>query len=281
MPLDQVDVDELEKSQGKEMSFLEHLEELRWHIIRSLIAVGILGIIVFLFKDFVFDSIIYGPRNDNFLSYRFMCGLSQLLGLGETMCIRPVPFELTTVDFGEAFLLHIKVSIVLGVVLAFPYIFWEFWRFVKPALYNKERKATRGVVLICSSLFLTGVMFGYFIISPFAVNFLAGYTLPDVANQPRVVSFVNYMIMFVLPAGLIFELPVVVYIFSKMGLIGPAFMRKYRRHAFIIILLLSAIITPPDVITQFLIAIPLYVLYELSILISARVDKKWRREFGD
>jgi len=282
MPLDQVDVDNIEEKQeeGKEMSFLDHLEELRWNIIRSLSAIVLLGIVLFLFQDRLFEEIIFGPTNNDFLSYRAICGFSNFVGLGDAMCFTPPEFEKIAIGFGETFIMSIKVSFVMGFMLAFPYVFWEAWSFIKPGLYAKERNAARGIVFVCSFLFLMGVLFGYFVISPFAVNFLAGYTLPGVQNSPTISSFINYMIMFTAPAGMIFELPVVVYFLSKAGLVTPEGMRKYRRHAIIGTLALAAVITPPDVVTQFLIGIPLFILYEASIYISARVQKQYEAEFN-
>lgn len=283
MALDQVDIDDYEvKENGqlvpkneKEMSFLDHLEELRWHIIYSLIAVIIIAIGVFLARDFVFDTLILGPKNPTFPSYVLACKFSNLIGLSDAMCIQPVDFEVVVIEMGELFLTHIKVSMVLGLIISFPFIFWQFWKFIKPGLHQHEQSAVRGVVLVCSLLFFMGVSFGYFIISPFAVNFLIGYQIADIAPQVRLSSFVNYMVMFTAPAGLIFELPVVVYFLAKVGLVTPEFMREYRRHAIIIILAVAAIITPPDVMTQFLIGIPLYILYEISILVASRMAKKY------
>lgn len=272
MALDQVDVDKLDSGEEQgEMTFLEHLEELRWHIVRSLVAIVIVAIVVFVAKEIVFDYIIFAPKYDWFLPYQAICGLSELLGLGDTMCLSPPDFDIIATKFGERFIVHIKVSVILGLIVAFPYVFYEFWKFIRPGLYEEEQKAARGVVFICSTLFLLGVCFGYFVISPFAVSFLAGYEIADVRSTTSLDSFVTYMTMFTLPAGLIFELPVVVYFFSKIGLVGPEFLRTYRKHAFIIILMMSAVITPPDVVTQFLISIPLYFLYEISIRISKRV----------
>ena len=273
MPLDQIEVDKMEDKKEKEMSFLEHLEELRWHIIRSLLAIVVVAIVLFLFQNWLFDTIIFGPTHDNFLSYRVFCKLSHMMMLGDTMCLKPPDFEIIAIGFGEAFITSIKVCFITGFIAAFPYVFWEMWGFIRPGLYSDERQAARGAVFVCSSLFLMGVLFGYFIISPFAVKFLAGYTIPGVENSPTLSSLINYMIMFTAPAGLIFELPVVVYFLSKVGLVTPADMKKYRRHAIIGILVLAAVLTPPDVVTQFLIGIPLFILYEISIIVSARVIK--------
>jgi sec-independent protein translocase protein TatC len=216
-----------------------------------------------------------GPKHQNFASYVIACKVSNLIGLGDAMCIQPVQFDVIAIEMGELFLTHVKVSIILGIIVSFPFIFWQFWKFIKPGLHQHEQKAVRGVVLVCSLLFFTGVCFGYFVISPFAVNFLAGYEIANVEPQVRLASMVNYMVMFTAPAGLIFELPVVVYFLAKVGLITPEFMRQYRRHAIIGILAISAIITPPDVVTQFLIGIPLYFLYEISIGVAARMAKKY------
>ena len=255
----------------KEMSFLDHLEELRWHIIRSLLSVVIFASIVFMLKDFVFNTIILGPMNSDFPTYRVICGLSEIL------CFEPPNFSLDTRQLGEQFFIHLKVSIWLGVIISFPYILWELWRFIKPGLYKTEQKAARGMVFVCSTLFLTGVLFGYYIISPFAVSFLAGYSVSDtIISSPTLASYVNNVTMFTLPTGIIFELPIVVYFLSRIGLVSPELMKKYRRHAIIIILLFGAIITPPDVVTQFLIGIPVFVLYELSIHISKRAYKKYQ-----
>ena len=252
------------------MSFLEHLEALRWHLIRAIVSIIVFGVVVFVFQDWIFDHIVLAHSKREFFTYSFICGLS------ENLCFFPKPFEFEAIGLEEQFITSLKVAFLLGLVVAFPYIFWEIWRFVRPGLYDTERKAARGIVFICSSLFLIGVLFGYFVVAPFAVTFLSNYTVGSevvVSTVPRLSSYVNLLAMITLPAGLIFELPIVVYFLSKVGLIGPEFMRKYRKHAFVIILIVAAIFTPPDVITQFLIGVPLYLLYEASILISARVVK--------
>jgi sec-independent protein translocase protein TatC len=262
-----------QQKSADEMNFLEHLEELRWHIIRAAVSVFVVAIVIYVIGQPVFDYIILAPKEDWFITYRMICALS------ETLCFSPPDFTLETRQLGEQFFVHLKVSFILGIVLAFPYVFWEFWRFIKPGLYPKEQKAVRGIVFICSFLFALGVLFGYFIIAPFAVSFLAGYSVGAV-NAPTIASYVNYMSMFTLPAGLLFELPIVVYFLSKAGILTPVFMRTYRRHAFVVILMLAAIITPPDMITQLLIGIPIYGLYEISIFISKRVNDKWEKEFN-
>lgn len=262
------------KNTEKEMSFLDHLEELRWTLARSLIAIVLVAIVMYTMEDLVFKYVIFGPRSDWFITYQWFCGIS------DRTCFGPPEFELFAVGMGEQFYTSLKVSFFLGFIVAFPYVFYQFWKFIKPGLYEKEQKAARGVVFVCSFLFLLGTAFGYFILSPFAIRFLAGYSVSQevVTNGASLSSYVSYMTMFTLPTGIIFELPVLIYFLAKVGLVTAAFLRTYRRHAFVIILILAAVITPPDVITQFMIGVPVFLLYEVSILIAARIEKKREKE---
>ena len=269
MALDQVDVDKLGKKGQVEMSFLDHLEALRWHLLRSIVAIVVCGIVVFMAKDFVFDVVIFGPRHADFITYRVMCALS------ETLCFEPPEFQIITRDLAEKFLVHFKSSIVLGFVVAFPYVFWEIWSFIKPALYEKEQKSARGVVFSCSLLFLLGVLFGYYVLSPFSISFLAGYEVAGIMATPTLASYLSYMVMFTLPIGLIFELPIVVFFLTTAGILTPETMRKQRKMAFLVTLIIAAIITPADALTMFLVGLPLYFLYEVSILISGRAYKAY------
>lgn len=276
MALDQVDVDKLDENGAEaEMSFFEHLEELRWHILRSAIAIFAFSIIAFLLPNIVFEKVILAPKYDTFITYEFLCGLSESLNLGESLCISPKPFDFVNKEFGELFFMHIKISFIVGFICAFPYLFWEVWRFIRPGLYETEQKATRFAVFICSLLFFMGVMFGYFVISPFAITFLANYELPGAGEfQPTLSSFISYMVMLTLPVGIIFELPVLVYVLARLGLVTAAFMKTYRRHSIVVIFVLASIISPPDVASQILISLPLLLLYEVSIRIAKRVEKK-------
>jgi sec-independent protein translocase protein TatC len=259
----------------KEMSFLDHLEELRWHILRSILYIGVVAIATFVAKDFVFNNIIFGPLSKDFLTYRILCGISDFI------CFYPPEMELITRVLGEQFLTHIKVSAWLGLVVSFPLVFWEIWKFISPGLYQKERSASRGIVLICSFLFMLGVLFGYFVMAPFAIKFLAEYSVGSFAvTAPTLSSFVGYMTMFTVPTGIVFEMPVVVFFLARAGLLGPGVMKKYRKHAVVGILLLAAIITPPDVVTQFLIGMPIFMLYEISITIAKRAEKKYQKEIS-
>jgi sec-independent protein translocase protein TatC len=270
------------KEEEREMSFVEHLDELRKHIIRSLIAIVSMAIFMFFITDFVFTKVIFYPLDASFPTYQFMCYIGNLLNLPD-MCITPVKASVQTFEMGEAFSLHFKICIYGGLILAFPFVIWELWKFVKPGLYFKEVKAVRGVVFITSSLFLLGVAFGYFVLAPFSINFLVGYKLPMVNETDSFIkagSFINYMIMFTLPAGIIFELPVFVYYLAKIGLVNDKVMKKYRKHSIVVILIIAAVVTPPDVLSQVLVAVPVYFLYEISIGIAARQSRIREKEIG-
>jgi len=273
MALDQIDVDDydvddLRKSRSKEMSFLDHLEELRWHLIRAVASILVIAIVVFVMKDFIFSKIVFAPKNAGFLTYRVFCSINDLL------CFSPPDFTVQAFKIEEQFVTHIKVSAILGFVASFPYVFYEIRSFVKPGLYKNEIKAARGIVWICSTLFLLGVLFGYFIIAPFALTFLTSYDLGGTIAQPTLTSYVNNMAMYTLPTGIIFELPVIMFMLAKIGLVTSKDLKSYRRIAIVVILIVSAIITPPDLMTQLLISFPLYGLYEISIYIVDRVEKK-------
>ena len=259
----------------EEMSFLDHLEILRWHLIRSGIAILLFSILAFIFKEIIFDVVLLAPKDPNFLTYRFLCNISQVLGLGDALCIKESPFSLMNINMAGQFSAHLLTSFYAGFILAFPYVFWEIWRFVLPALKEKEAKVSRGIVFFSSLLFLTGVIFGYFVIAPLSINFLGSYQVSQtVANQISLTSFISTVTTISLANGIIFELPILVYFLTKIGLLTPEFMRTYRRHAMVITLILSAIITPPDITSQILVSFPLIILYEISIQISKAIVKK-------
>ena len=260
---------------GKEMSFLQHLEELRWHLVRSVSAIVIIALAVFFYKDFIFDEVLLAPKNQDFPTYRLLCFLSHQLNLGDALCIQTIPFDLISIELSSQFTTHMWVAFISGLVLASPYVLWEAWSFIKPALYEKERRYARGIVFYTSGLFLMGVLFGYYIITPMSVNFLGSYQVSaQVKNTITLNSFISTVTTLSLLTGLVFELPIVIYFLTKIGLMSPAFMKTYRKHAVVVILILSAVITPTsDATTMILVAVPLYVLYELSIIVSARVIK--------
>jgi sec-independent protein translocase protein TatC len=258
-----------------EMSFLDHLEALRWHLMRSAIAVVVLAIAAFINKNIIFDLIILAPKRTDFWTYRFLCDMSQAFYLEEALCITEIPFTLINIDMSGQFTTHILVSVIAGIVIAFPYIVWEIWRFIEPALHPRERKNSRGLILAVSFLFILGVLFGYYFIAPLSVNFLGSYQVsPDVPNQISLVSYITTISTITLASGVVFELPILIYFLTKIGLVTPSFLRVYRKHSIVIILILSAIITPPDLTSQILVAIPILILYEISIYISAATMKK-------
>jgi len=258
-----------------EMSFLEHLEALRWHIVRSVVAIIVLSVAAFAAKQFVFGTLILGPSRPDFWFYQMACKFGQQVAGSTAFCIEQLPFIIQSRKMTGQFSMHITVSLVLGFVASFPYVFWELWRFISPALYDTEKKSSRGATFFVSLLFSTGVLFGYFIVSPISINFLANYQVdPTVLNEFDITSYVSTITMLVLACGLMFQLPMVVYFMSKAGIVTPAVLRHYRRHAIVVILVLGAIITPPDPISQVLIALPILLLYEISISVSGTVLKR-------
>ncbi len=264
-----------------EMSFLEHLEELRWHIIRSVIAIFVLMIIAFLFKNLIFDKIILAPKNPDFFTNRMLCKVGQAVKV-PALCINTRPFNIINIKMAGQLTTHITVALVSGLILAFPYVLWEFWQFFKPALHANERKYSRGAVLAASLLFFTGVLFGYYALAPLSIHFLSTYDIsPDVVNQINIRSYIGSLTSICLATGLIFELPILTFFLTKVGIITPEFLKKYRRHAIFIIVIVAAIITPPDVFSQMLVCIPLLALYEVGIVISRRVIKQKEKNHAE
>ncbi|QSE99340.1 twin-arginine translocase subunit TatC [Fulvivirga lutea] len=260
------------------MSFLDHLEELRWHLIRSVIAIIVFSIAAFISVDFVFNTIVFGPAKTDFWTFRMLCKLGDLIN-SSALCIDKLDFKIQSRQMTGQFTMHITSSFAIGIIAAFPYVFWEFWRFVSPGLRMTERSVSRGAVASVTFLFTLGVLFGYFIMSPLAVSFLAGYQVSDIVNNEfDITSYVSTLSTLVLGSGMLFQLPMVVYFLSKIGIVTPELMRNYRRHAIVVILILGAVFTPPDPFSQILIAMPLFGLYQFSIFISARVQKKLRKQ---
>lgn len=256
------------------MSFLDHLEALRWHLLRAVTAVLIFTVVAFIAKDFVFGVLILGPSKVDFFTYRVLCDIGDYFGI-PALCINELPFTIQSRQMTGQFSMHMTSSMVVGLIAAFPYLFYEVWRFISPGLYAKERNAARGAVFFVSFLFLSGASFGYFVLSPLSINFLANYQLdPSIANEFDITSYVSTLSMLVLASAIMFQLPVVVYFLSMSGLVTSKMLKSYRRHSIVVILILSAIITPPDVISQLLIAMPILVLYEVGILIAKRLEKK-------
>lgn len=275
MALDQYNEEE-EEENG--MSFLDHLEQLRWHLLRSISAILVFMVLAFLSKSFVFGQVILGPSKIDFITYRVLCQLSDFFSL-PALCIEKLPFIIQSRQMTGQFSMHITSSLVVGLIASFPYVFWEVWRFISPGLYDKEKNAARGAVFFVSLLFFLGASFGYFILSPLSINFLSNYQLdPSIANEFDITSYVSTLSMLVLASAVMFQLPIVIYFLTQAGLVSSLMLKTYRRHAIVVILVLSALITPPDVISQILIAMPILVLYEAGIIIAKRLEKKRRDE---
>lgn len=254
------------------MSFLEHLGELRWHLMRSVLAVLLFSVLAFLLP--IFDEIFLAVKEPDFPTYRFFCWLSGLMG-GSVFCFEEVPIQVMNTKMAGQFQMHLWMSFVSGLILAFPYVFWEIWRFIQPGLRQNEKKSSRGVIFFTTLLFLSGVLFGYYIISPLSIQFLGTYQLSaEIANMIDMSNYINLISSVTLATGLLFQLPIVVYFLSRLSIVTPDLLKKYRRHAIVIILSISAIITPPDITSQVLVTVPVVLLYQLSIFISRRVIKK-------
>ncbi len=279
MALDQNFEHEIDETEGNEMSFLDHLEELRWHIIRSLIAIFVFTTIAWVFQKEIFGGIIMAPSKSEFWTNRMLCKLADLTGV-EGLCFKQADFILQSREVSGQFMMALTQSIMVGLLLSFPYFFWEIWRFVKPGLKAKEAKAARGAVFWVSLLFFMGVSFGYFVVSPMAINFLASFKLDDsIQNQFDINDYISLLSTMTLACGITFQLPMIAYVLSMVGILTPKFMREYRRHALVVILIIAAIITPsPDMISQLLVTLPLLGLYEISIIVSARVNKQRQAE---
>ena len=268
------------KNSEGEMSFLDHLEELRWHIIRAVIAAFVFMVLAFINRNFIFNEIILKPKSPDFPTNLFFGHVSQWLNHlfntnSNALAINTKPLPIVNIEMAGQFTSHIKVSLVAGLIAASPYIIWEIWRFIKPALHEKETRYASGAVFYTSLLFLIGVLFGYYIITPLSIHFLSTYNVSqEVANNIKLNSYIGTVTSVTFASGIIFELPIAVLFLSKTGLITPKFMRTYRKHAYVILLIISAIITPPDVFSQVLVCLPLIILYEISVFISRSVTRK-------
>jgi sec-independent protein translocase protein TatC len=269
----------MSKKNLKEMSFLDHLEELRWLLVRSSAAIIIMAIVTYFFSDYIFDSIIFGPTDINFITYRFFCDLSHQLGFTDSICITELPFIIQNTDMEGQVSVFIWMCITAGFILAFPFILWQLWNFISPALYEKEKKNALLFIFSASLLFFFGVLFGYFVIVPMSVNFCATFTISSVVqNQFNLESYIGMIKTSVIASGLFFELPIIIYFLTKLGLVTPTFLRKYWKYSVVIILIVAAIVTPPDVVSQIVVAVPMLLIYEISILISKLVERNRNKQ---
>lgn len=267
-----------------EMSFFEHLEVLRWHLIRSAIAVVVFMGIAWSYFDFIFDKVIMGPKSTDFWTYRMMCALGEKFNMADELCVKEIPMQIINIQMAGQFTLQMNASLLIGIMVGFPYLLYEVWRFIKPALSDIERKSATGFVFYATLLFVIGVLFGYYVITPLSIKFLSNWQVsPDIVNQITMDSYLSTVATITIGAGIIFELPIVIFILSKAGIMTPQFMRSSRRYAIIIILVISAIVTPtPDALTLLSVAFPMLLLYEISIVLAGRVYKqkqKAQKEF--
>ena len=263
-----------EEPKEKEMTFWDHLTELRGHLVRSLVAIILLAIIAFIYKSFVFNTIILAPKEADFITNQLLCKLGMLINI-DYFCVSDFSLKIININMAGQFMTHMYISFMAGVVMAAPYIIYEFWKFVEPALYEHERKNSGGTVLVCSLLFITGVVFSYFLIVPLALNFFGSYHVSEeVSNTISLTSYISTVVTVTISVGVVFELPVVIFFLTKAGLVSIEFLKKNRKYMLVIVLILSALITPPDVFSQVLVTLPLMVLYEFSIFMAKRALKK-------
>jgi len=257
-----------------EMSFLEHLEELRWHLVRASAAIVAGAVFVFINVHFIFDNILFAPKYPEFITNRAFAWVAQKFNSPD-LAINTQPFEIINIDMAGQFTTHLSIAMIGGIIISIPYIFWEFWRFIKPALYEKERKYANGAVFYSTFLFLLGVLFGYYLIVPLSTHFFGSYKVSsEVVNQINLTSYVSSVSTVVLGSGIVFELPIIIYFLAKVGLVSSEFLISYRKHAYVVLLLLAAIITPPDVFSMLIVSGPLLLLYELGVFLSKRIEKK-------
>lgn len=265
------------KKNLNEMSFLDHLEVLRWILVRSTIAVLIMATVTFFVSDFIFDSVIFGPTQADFVTYQWFCDLAQQLNVSD-ICITELDFVIQNTDMEGQVTILVWTCITAGFILAFPYVLWEFWRFISPALYEKERKNARLFIFVASILFFLGVLFGYYLIVPMSVNFFATFKVSEIVkNEFNLDSYMSMLKTSVIACGLFFELPVIIFFLTKLGLVTADFLRKYRKWAIVIVLIVAAIVTPPDVVSQIIVSIPMLLIYEASIFISAYVGRQKKK----
>ncbi|MFN5375820.1 MAG: twin-arginine translocase subunit TatC [Chitinophagaceae bacterium] len=270
-------------NEEEEMSFIDHLEILRWHIVRSVLAILTSAILFFVYIDEIFDTVIMGPTRNDFISYRAFCKLSHVLGMGDSLCMPPMKLSLQVTSISGTFMSSITIAVVGGLLVALPYVFFEVWKFIKPALKPTELKYTRGIIFWVSMFFFMGAAFGYFMLAPFTFNFLSNYTIGDIGvidYRPTLADYLDSLIDITLGAGIAFELPMATWLLSKLGIITPTFLKTYRKYAYVALLVVAAVITPsPDWGSQLIVVVPLVLLYEISILIAARVKKKQDAEW--
>ncbi|MFI5195546.1 MAG: twin-arginine translocase subunit TatC [Chitinophagales bacterium] len=267
-----------EKNPNGEMNFLDHIEDLRWHIIRSVIAIIIGAVVAFWKIEWIFDRIILGPAHNDFISYKWFCELGKLLHY-DSFCLGQVKMSFQNTAVTGQFMMSLSVSLMLGFIIMFPYVLWELWRFIRPALRPTEIKMATGIVFWCSLLFFSGVLFSYYIIVPYTINFFGNYQLsPSFQNIITIDNYYDTMSDMIVALGIVFELPIIVYFLSRIGLLTPEFLRSQRRYAILILFIIAEIITPPDLFSCLFVFVPLYILFEVSVNISGRAVRTRKKK---
>jgi sec-independent protein translocase protein TatC len=263
---------------AKEMSFLEHLEELRWTLVRSAIAIAVGMVFIFIYVQEVFEQVVMAPAKPDFITYRFLCSVGHRLGMGEAFCVKDIAMHIQSTTMEGQFMMSFSIAFTGGLIAASPFVIWQLWRFIAPGLKASERAAVQGTVFYVMLLFLLGTAFAYFVLAPMSIQFFSAYSLSStVENKPTLTSYIGVLNSFLLWTGLVFQLPVIMVFLARIGLVGAAFLRQYRKHAFVVILVVAAVITPPDVVSQITVTLPLMALFELSILLTARTERRQLR----
>ena len=261
-----------------EMSFVDHLEVLRGHLFKSALAIAIGAVIVGIYNKFFVRGILMGPTHDDFPTYKLLCKIGTALKI-DRLCMKGIGIKMQSTAVSGQFSVFFNVVLIGGFIIAFPYVFHQFWKFVKPALTKKELRSTRGVIFWVSLLFFMGVLFGYFVIAPYTVSFFANFQLDtNIENRWTITSYLDTLIPLILGTGLAFQLPLVMYFLTKISVVSSAFLKKYRKHAIVIMLVVAGIITPPDVLSQIIVTLPLILLYEVSIVLAKKVEKAEKEE---
>ncbi|OFX40778.1 MAG: twin arginine-targeting protein translocase TatC [Bacteroidetes bacterium GWA2_32_17] len=262
------------KKKEQNSTFWGHLDVLRKYLFRSIIAILVFAVIAFIYKDIIFNSIILLPSDSKFITYRALCKIGTLLNV-DGLCFKSIELNLINTEIGGQFRFHLLISAISGIIIAFPFIAWQMWLFIKPALKDKEVKSSKGIIFFISSLFLIGVLFGYFIVAPLTINFLLTYELSsNIKNLISIGSYISMLSILTLAMGIVFELPVLIFFLTKIDLLSSQFLRSHRKHAIVVIAILAAFITPSgDAFSMTLVGIPIWALYEISIFVSKKVEK--------
>ncbi len=266
-------------SEVREMSFWDHLEELRWTILRSVIALVVFAAIGFAFMPYLFDNVVMAPRHSDFFLYKYLCKISSWTSLLPDFCNDNFYVEVINIKLASQFFTHMTMSFWMAFLLTCPYLIFELWRFISPALYEYEKKSVRWVFLFGTIMFFVGCLVGYCLVFPMTLRFLYTYELsPTIINQISLDSYMDNFIMLIFVMGVVFELPLVSWLLSQLGILKRSFFRRYRRHAIVILLIAAAIITPSgDPFTLAVVFFPLYFLYELSAFL-VKPDQKEKED---